>query len=315
MPIGRTCHPARHDFLCKTRERKPHRSTLCFFRSHFQSGRQDSNLRPPGPKPGALPACANKGFRESLGLAKYYGDTTLLRLGDTHANKALHLSPKLYQLEKTSHRVYIIESPSQQDVQEKRKEGLALNQALDLADVPNLLFNVKDKQALQRVFEVAVLDVQHTKDRIGSINFHFSMHGSSKGIRLTSDEFLTWRELYDLIKAFNDKIGYAEAHWAPGRKYSFANLHFSVCQGYEAVEMAQYGEESPFTTLLGPTRDVEWSDSLVAFVTYYHLTIHKQYGFKEAVRVMNYASGAHDEIVFKMQIADGLYADRKPALD
>jgi hypothetical protein len=25
---------------------------------HFVSGRQDSNLRPPGPKPGALPACA-----------------------------------------------------------------------------------------------------------------------------------------------------------------------------------------------------------------------------------------------------------------
>src|SRR4249920_766644 len=24
----------------------------------FKSGRQDSNLRPPGPKPGALPACA-----------------------------------------------------------------------------------------------------------------------------------------------------------------------------------------------------------------------------------------------------------------
>ena len=26
--------------------------------SLFWSGRQDSNLRPPGPKPGALPACA-----------------------------------------------------------------------------------------------------------------------------------------------------------------------------------------------------------------------------------------------------------------
>jgi hypothetical protein len=27
-------------------------------KSFFKSGRQDSNLRPPGPKPGALPACA-----------------------------------------------------------------------------------------------------------------------------------------------------------------------------------------------------------------------------------------------------------------
>ena len=27
-----------------------------------KSGRQDSNLRPPGPKPGALPACATSRF-------------------------------------------------------------------------------------------------------------------------------------------------------------------------------------------------------------------------------------------------------------
>ena len=36
-----------------------HKKALAFTKAHFVlSGRQDSNLRPPGPKPGALPACA-----------------------------------------------------------------------------------------------------------------------------------------------------------------------------------------------------------------------------------------------------------------
>jgi hypothetical protein len=218
-------------------------------------------------------------------------------------------------MEKTSYRVYIIESPSPKDIREKRKESLALSEALNLADIPNLFFNVKDKQALQQVFDIAAIDIQDTKDRLGSINFHFSMHGDSKGIRLTSGEFLTWKELHHIITVFNDKVGYAQAKWAPGRKYSFANLNFSVCQGYEAIEMSEYSEASPFTTLLGPTRDVEWSDALVAFVTYYHLTIHKDYGFRDAVRVMNYASGAFNEVVFKMRVADGLWTDKKPVLD
>lgn len=30
-----------------------------------QSGRQDSNLRPPGPKPGALPACATSRIQKT----------------------------------------------------------------------------------------------------------------------------------------------------------------------------------------------------------------------------------------------------------
>lgn len=37
------------------------------------SGRQDSNLRPPGPKPGALPACATSRFiHQSLGVGGLY---------------------------------------------------------------------------------------------------------------------------------------------------------------------------------------------------------------------------------------------------
>ena len=42
--------------------------TLCL--TLYMSGRQDSNLRPPGPKPGALPACATSRFYYLLSLTK-----------------------------------------------------------------------------------------------------------------------------------------------------------------------------------------------------------------------------------------------------
>jgi hypothetical protein len=51
-------------FLCalvyeRKRSTLEHKKTPAIAEAHFlSSGRQDSNLRPPGPKPGALPACA-----------------------------------------------------------------------------------------------------------------------------------------------------------------------------------------------------------------------------------------------------------------
>jgi hypothetical protein len=42
-------------YVAITNKKSPSLSTKAF---HLLSGRQDSNLRPPGPKPDALPACA-----------------------------------------------------------------------------------------------------------------------------------------------------------------------------------------------------------------------------------------------------------------
>ena len=44
----------------------------------FLSGRQDSNLRPPGPKPGALPDCATPRFSIASAKVHIFFDTSKL---------------------------------------------------------------------------------------------------------------------------------------------------------------------------------------------------------------------------------------------
>ena len=215
-------------------------------------------------------------------------------------------------MDKSYYKVYIIESPNAQDILDKRKEGSALSEMLSLADIPNVYYSVADIDTLSQVFKRIAADISRPEHKLGSVILHFSMHGNEDGIGLTSGEFLEWRELYQSIKSFNDSIGYGEVNWAPGKKYGFANLSFSVCHGFNAIAMKQFGEASPYITVLGPTRDVEWSDSLIAFATFYHLTIHKDANWKEAVVLMNYASGAGEEVVFKLQVAEGLYTNRIP---
>ena len=39
------------------------------YNKNLKSGRQDSNLRPPGPKPGALPGCATPRFASYFSIA------------------------------------------------------------------------------------------------------------------------------------------------------------------------------------------------------------------------------------------------------
>jgi len=218
-------------------------------------------------------------------------------------------------MDKSYYKVYVIESPNAQDILDKRREGSALSEMLSLADIPNVYYNVADIDTLSQVFSRIANDILRPDHKLGSVTLHFSMHGNEDGIGLTSGEFLEWRDLYQSIKSFNDNIGYGDVNWAPGKKYGFANLSFSVCHGFNAIAMRQFGEASPYITVLGPTRDVEWSDSLIAFATFYHLTIHKDANWKEAVVLMNYASGAGEEVVFKLQVAEGLYTDKRSVLD
>lgn len=182
-------------------------------------------------------------------------------------------------------RVFIIESPSFIDIIDNRKEGETLGRTLDLAKIKNEIFAVSDRRTLIIAFERISQRVEFIKGELGGIHLHFSMHGSKEGIALSDNAFIEWEEFYSFIKAFNDSIGYIKM--PSGLQIAPTYLAFSVCDGFEARRIKDFGEESPYTGLIGPTQPVEWSDSLLAFSIFYHNTILKKFGVKVAIENMN----------------------------
>ena len=92
------------------------------------------------------------------------------------------------------------------------------------------------------------------------------MHGSIDGLTLTDETLLNWEKFHEIIKEFNDLIEYIEVH---GLKIAPTYLTFSVCNGFSATKIKDFGEESPYTVLIGPTDAVGWSDSLLAFSIFF----------------------------------------------
>ena len=65
-------------FVCR-QSTLPTKEASTFVLASCLSGRQDSNLRPPGPKPGALPACATS--RVIYYLGRFSGEGGIRTLG------------------------------------------------------------------------------------------------------------------------------------------------------------------------------------------------------------------------------------------
>lgn len=180
---------------------------------------------------------------------------------------------------------FIIESPSFIDIIENRKEGDTLGKTLDLARIENETFYVSDIDTLKIAYQRIAKEVNRRKGDLGAVHLHFSMHGLVDGVALSDKTFLDWKTFYSLLKEFNDSIGYISL--PNGLKIAPTYLAFSVCEGFEARQIKEYGEESPYTGLVGPTQPVEWSDSLLAFSIFYHNTILKNTGILVALDNMN----------------------------
>ncbi len=186
-------------------------------------------------------------------------------------------------------KVYIIESPSKEDVEAGRNEGEALGKTLELATIKNKVFTVSNVDEFREALVEISIEVEEIKAELGAVHLHFSMHGSEDGITLTDETFVNWQDFHEIIKEFNDNIKYIEL--PDGLKIAPTYLTFSVCKGFSATAIKDIGEESPYTALIGPTESVEWADSLLAFSIFFHNVILKKTGTPTALKNMNETVG------------------------
>lgn len=198
--------------------------------------------------------------------------------------------------------IYIIESPGDIDILDNRKEGFALSEILKLADIKNKYFNVINIKTLTECLDRIYQDIKKQEKELGGIVIHFSMHGNKDGVGLTSGEFIDWNHFFKIFDEFNGRLGYIEL--PNGITTSKISIYMSSCEGYNAHVIRDFSEYPLYTSLVGPTTSVNWSDSLIAFATLYHNTIHKTSGYKIAIEKMNSAAGLDD--IFQLANAKGL---------
>lgn len=173
--------------------------------------------------------------------------------------------------------VFIIESPSEDDLLDGRTEGRSLVEALKLSGIDGWYSLISSKSTFYKAIGdrlTAAIQAFPNKSPV----FHFSMHGNINGLALLNGEFITWEEL---------RVALAPLHNAMNGK---SLVCMSSCEGASAIRMAMIEDAAlPFGILVGNIQNAKWDDAAVAYVTFYH-HFFKNTPVPQAVEAMRIAS-------------------------
>jgi hypothetical protein len=175
--------------------------------------------------------------------------------------------------------VFVIESPSPVDLYHRRSEGDIIQQAASLNQIPCVVKTSINFQAFEAALKIGLKETMDDfPHRIPML--HISAHGFEEGIQLSSGEIVHWGELETLLIPINAAFG------------GSLLLCLSCCEGYSGIRMAMSKEErpQPFFALISNGQKPLWSDTAVAYSTFYHL-VAKGYYLTDAVKAMQAASG------------------------
>lgn len=112
---------------------------------------------------------------------------------------------------KPSYFIYIVESPSDEDLYSQRTEGKLLLEGLRLAQVSNAPNTFVEYRLVisEETFDKAMLeDLPLTLGGLKGIIpiLHFSMHGDEGGLELTDGTEIHWDELAKLLSEINRNL-------------------------------------------------------------------------------------------------------------
>lgn len=176
--------------------------------------------------------------------------------------------------------VYIVESPSAVDMYHKRYESDLLQKVLELEGIPSVVRLAITREAFYAALTIGIAEeMKNVEDRIPII--HISAHGSSDGIQLSNCEVIKWNELRRLLVPVNQALR------------SMLIVSMSCCEGFAGIKMAMSDnptDDFPFLALVGSTSSPTWSDTSVAYSTFYHL-VGKGALLVDAAQAMCVASG------------------------
>ncbi len=194
-------------------------------------------------------------------------------------------------MEELAFYVYIIESPSPDDLLAGRNEGDVLTQALKLMGIPVTYSLATTERTFRECLDISSEDSRllRSSSEHGAPLIHISAHGDREGISLHDGTLVTWRQLRAYLVPLNEWLAKSLL------------LCLSSCESLSGCEMAmQLGNALPFRVLFGHEGEALWSDAAVAFITFYH-RFHKGAELTECEKAMQAASGDPN---FKMRTSE-----------
>jgi hypothetical protein len=179
--------------------------------------------------------------------------------------------------------VYIIDSPSSNDLFEGYTIGMALRDALKAIRIPHFYTLAANREALNLAMQFKLSNCvnqmqpySQTTDAIPLI--HLCMHGNNDGVALTDNYFLGWSDLRSLLLSHNHIKGYDPF------------VCMASCNGINASSMV-HAFDSVFSYLIGNTGPVYQNDLTVAYLSFYNHIFSKNATVDQSVSAMKAASG------------------------
>jgi hypothetical protein len=181
--------------------------------------------------------------------------------------------------------VYIVDSPSPNDLLEGYSIGMALRDSLRAIKIPTFYALATNQQmlgaSLQGMLHAKVGEVEF-KGHVDAYPFiHLCMHGNQFGLQLTDQSLVPWPQLRGLLYAHNQIKGYDPI------------LCMASCEGLGASSMAN-AYDSVFNFLIGNTGLVYQSDITVAYLSFYNSIFYKGQSIEQSVLAMKAACGDHN---------------------
>lgn len=177
--------------------------------------------------------------------------------------------------------VYVVESPSPVDLYHKRSEGEIIRQAVYLNQIPCIVRIAVNIEAFEASLKIGLAEEMKIYQGLIPI-LHISAHGYSEGIQLSDTTVISWAMLRKLLEPINAALN------------NRLLVCLSCCDGYSGTRMAMFIEDVgyPFYAIVANSEKPLWSDTAVAYSTFYHL-LAKGEVINNAVNAMRIASGNH----------------------
>jgi hypothetical protein len=189
-------------------------------------------------------------------------------------------------------RHYTIESLREGDICDGESVGSILVGALEQEGIESRYHRVHDPAGLRDCLSsIAVATRAANEAREGQPEFilpflHIAAHGNENGIGLTSGDGVFWPVLRKMLIDFTEEAGIRINPYG----IPLHTVLFSSCCGAFARRMFAFGEPFPCFGIVGPVRDVTWSEAVTGYVSFYHSLL-PEGRFPDAVAAMNRATG------------------------